>query len=81
MSNSLPNKAGYLFKSCSENMRRGEVSKLSKLSILFVIFFLFSTAYAFAAFLLKNIDPLPDPLNLLILGFSMIGVGHFLKTK
>ena len=65
--------------SYSVNMDGTEVKNLTKVSIFFIAFFIGSTAYAFAAFLGKQINPLPEPLNLLILGISMTGIGHFMK--
>jgi uncharacterized membrane-anchored protein len=55
------------------------VKNLTKVSIFFLAFFIFSTVYALAAFVGNQINPLPEPFNLLILGIAMTGLGHFLK--
>jgi len=62
-------------------MSGAEVKKLTKVSILLLAFFIVTTVYAFAAFVGKQIEPLPEPINLLILGISMFGTGYFLKLR
>jgi uncharacterized membrane-anchored protein len=70
-----------MFNSYSENMGGAEVKKLTKVSILLLAFYIVTTVYAFAAFVVKQIDPLPDPVNLLILGISMTSTGYYLKHR
>ncbi len=68
-----------MFNSYTENMGGAKVKTLTKVSIFFLAFFIVSTVYAFAAFVGNQIKPLPEPVNLLILGIAMTGIGHFLK--
>ena len=62
-----------------ENIGGAVVKSLTKVSIFFLAFFIVSTVYAFAAFVGNQVKPLPEPINLLILGIAMTGIGHFLK--
>jgi len=68
-----------MFSSYAANMGGAEVKKFTKVSIFFLAFFIVSTVYAFAAFIGSQIKPLPEPVNMLILGVAMTGIGHFLK--
>ena len=70
-----------MFNSYSENIGGAEVKKLTKVSIFLIAFFVVTTAYAFAAFVGKQIQPLPGPLNLIILGILMIGTAYFIKHQ
>ena len=63
----------------SKNIGGAGVKRLTKISIVFVLISIFTTAYAFAAFIGNHSQPLPDPLYLLILGVMLLCASHFIN--
>ena len=64
----------------TNNIGGAGMKRLTKVSIFFILYFILSTAYAFAALVGHQFRPLPAPINLLMLGITLLGAGHILKN-